>query len=134
MQAANSSSWFTIFAKWVAHLMGRPLTFIWAVLVIVVWAATGPLFHYSDTWQLIINTSTTIVTFLMVFVIQNTQNRDSEAIQVKLDELIKTNQEANNMLLNLEELNEDDIEKIRATYEELAEQSRQKSKQTDSES
>ena len=134
MQAANSSSWFTIFAKWVAHLMGRPLTFIWAVLVIVIWAATGPLFHYSDTWQLIINTSTTIVTFLMVFVIQNTQNRDSEAIQVKLDELIKTNQEANNMLLNLEELNEDDIEKIRATYEELAEQSRQKSKQTDSES
>ncbi len=134
MQAANSSSWFTIFAKWVAHLMGRPLTFIWAVPVIVVWAATGPLFHYSDTWQLIINTSTTIVTFLMVFVIQNTQNRDSEAIQVKLDELIKTNQEANNMLLNLEELNEDDIEKIRATYEELAEQSRQKSKQTDSES
>ena len=134
MQAANSSFWFTHLAKWIAHLMGRPLTFIWAVLVIVVWAATGPLFHYSDTWQLIINTSTTIVTFLMVFVIQNTQNRDSEAIQVKLDELIKTNQEANNMLLNLEELNEDDIEKIRATYEELAEQSRQKSKQTDSES
>ena len=77
MQAANSSSWFTHLAKWVAHLMGRPLTFIWAVPVIVVWAATGPLFHYSDTWQLIINTSTTIVTFLMVFMIVMAASVDS---------------------------------------------------------
>lgn len=84
----NSTSWFTRFAKGTAHLSGRPLTFGLAVLVILAWSLTGPLFQYSDTWQLVINTGTTVITFLMVFLIQNTQNRDSEALQVKIDELL----------------------------------------------
>jgi low affinity Fe/Cu permease len=95
-----------------------------ACLVIVVWALTGPLFHFSDTWQLVINTSTTIVTFLMVFLIQATQNRDSEAIQVKLDEIIRSTVGAHNALLNLEELEEAELEKIYQSYEQLAEKAR----------
>jgi low affinity Fe/Cu permease len=95
-----------------------------AVSVIVIWAATGPLFGFSDTWQLIINTSTTIITFLMVFLIQNTQIRDSEAIQIKLDEMIRVIHGANNTLLDLEELDEDELDKIRRKYELLAEKAR----------
>jgi len=95
-----------------------------ACLVILVWALTGPLFHFSDTWQLVINTSTTIVTFLMVFLIQATQNRDSEAIQVKLDEIIRSTVGAHNALLNLEELEEAELEKIYQSYEKLAEKAR----------
>jgi low affinity Fe/Cu permease len=119
-----SSSAFARFAKWTAHAAGNPLTFLGATLVIVVWALSGPLFGFSDTWQLVINTSTTIVTFLMVFLIQNTQNRDSAAVQLKLDELICAVAEAHNSLLDLEELDEQHLEKMRERYEALARQAR----------
>jgi low affinity Fe/Cu permease len=119
------SSQFTRFAKWTARTTGHPVAFIAAVLIIVVWAVTGPLFGFSDTWQLVINTGTTIVTFLMVFLIQNTQNRDSEAMQLKLDELIRAVNGAHNGLLDLEELTEEDLERIKARYEVLARKSRE---------
>src|SRR4029077_3602102 len=118
------SHWFTQFAKWSARVSGRPATFGLAVVVIVVWAITGPLFGYSDTWQLVINTGTTIITFLMVFLIQNTQNRDTGAIQVKLDELIRAIEGAHNALLDLEELEDRDIDRIRADYTNLAARAR----------
>ena len=117
-------SLFTQFAKAASRLSGRPLTFGLAVLVILAWALTGPLFHYSDTWQLVINTSTTIITFLMVFLIQNTQNRDTEALQVKLDELIRAVDSAQNTLLDLEELEDDELDRIRETYRALARDAR----------
>ena len=104
--------------------MGHSLAFLLAVIVIVGWAVTGPFFGFSDTWQLVINTSTTIVTFLMVFLIQNTQNRDSTAVQLKLDELIRAIAGAHNSLLDLEELEEQDLERLRAVYEELARRAR----------
>ena len=116
----TKTSWFSKLAKSVADWAGRPVTFAVALGLIVLWAACGPVFGYSDTWQLIINTSTTIITFLMVFVIQNSQNRDGEAVQVKLDELINAIERANNSLLDLEELDVDEIEKIRANYRALA--------------
>lgn len=119
-------SWFTRFAKRVALLAGKPATFMLAVIIIVVWGVTGPIFHYSDTWQLVINTGTTIVTFLMVFLIQNTQNRDSEALHIKLDELIKGLQSTNNAMLDLEELDEEQLEEIRQRYVALAEQARRR--------
>jgi low affinity Fe/Cu permease len=106
-------------------MSGRPLAFLTAAAVVVIWAATGPVFHFSDTWQLVINTSTTIVTFLMVFLIQNTQNRDSEAIQVKLDELIRATSGSHNALLDLEELEDEELERIRTVYGDLAERARQ---------
>lgn len=112
--------WYSNFTKATARLSGRSLTFTFAVLIIVVWIATGPFFHYSDTWQLVINTATTIITFLMVFVIQNTQNRDTGAIQVKLDELIRATQGAHNVLLDLEELEEEQINYFREQYKEHA--------------
>jgi low affinity Fe/Cu permease len=115
---------FTHFAKWTAHITGRPAVFCLAVLTVLVWGVSGPFFGFSDTWQLVINTGTTIVTFLMVFLIQNTQNRDSEAVQLKLDELICAAKEARNSFLDLEELSEDELEKIRKTYLELAEKAR----------
>jgi len=124
MKPTKSRSRFTRFAKWTARMTGRPAAFVVAVAVIVVWAVTGPLFGYSDTWQLTINTGTTIVTFLMVFLIQNTQNRDSEAIQVKLDELIRAVEGAHNALLDLEELEDEDLDRIRTGYERLAEAAR----------
>lgn len=124
MRPTKSKSWFTHFAKWTARMTGRPATFTCALAVILVWAVTGPLFKFSDTWQLVINTGTTIVTFLMVFLIQNTQNRDSEAMQVKLDELIRAMTGAHNALLDLEELEERDLDRIRANYEKLAERAR----------
>ena len=105
---------FADIATTIAHESGRPITFVGALLVIAAWAVTGPVFHYSDTWQLIINTSTTIITFLMVFVIQNTQNRDGAAIQAKLDELIRVSA-ARNTLIGIETLTQDEIEEIRAT-------------------
>lgn len=115
------------FAKKVAHICGKPRTFSLAVAVavIVVWILTGPLFAFSDTWQLVINTGTTIVTFLMVFLIQNTQNRDTEAIQLKLDELIRATQGAHNALLDLEELEEDNLDAFKRKYQALAEMARQ---------
>ena len=100
------------------------MAFILAAATIVVWAVTGPLFGFSDTWQLVINTGTTIITFLMVFLIQNTQNRDSEAIQIKLDELIRATKGAHTALLDLEELEDDELVRIRQLYEEIAETSR----------
>lgn len=124
MFPVKSTSLFTRFAQQTSRLTGRPLTFALAAAVIVIWGVSGPIFQYSDTWQLVINTDTTIVTFLMVFLIQNTQNRDSAAIQVKLDELIRVNDRAHNALLNLEELEEKDLERIRSNYTKLAEQAR----------
>ena len=111
-------------AKWASRATGRPLGFVLALLVVLAWIVTGPLFGFSDTWQLVINTGTTIVTFLMVFLIQNTQNRDTEAVQVKLDELIRATRGAHNALLNLEELEDRDIERIRVRYQRLAEEAR----------
>lgn len=101
--------------------MGHPVAFLAALCVIVLWSLTGPLVGFSDTWQLVINTGTTIVTFLMVFLIQNTQNRDTAAIQLKLDELIRVIEKADNSLLDLEEMEEKDLDRIRSGYEELAE-------------
>jgi low affinity Fe/Cu permease len=120
-----SSSPFSRFAKWTARTTGHPAAFMIAALIILVWGVTGPIFEFSDTWQLIINTGTTIVTFLMVFLIQNTQNRDSHAVQLKLDELIRAVRGAHNALLDLEELEEADLERFRERYEELARTARE---------
>jgi low affinity Fe/Cu permease len=119
------SSPFNKLAKAVARATGHPAAFLIAVAVVVLWLVTGPIFGFSDTWQLVINTGTTIVTFLMVFLIQNTQNRDSTAMQLKLDELIRAIHGAHNALLDLEELAEGDLEKIRADYEGLARNARE---------
>jgi low affinity Fe/Cu permease len=115
----NSAS-YTRLARAAAHFCGRPGIFVFAVAIIAVWIVTGPLFGFSDTWQLVINTGTTIITFLMVFLIQNTQNRDTEAIQVKLDELIRATAGAHNVLLDLEELEEETLEAFRMKYQALA--------------
>ncbi|HOZ65167.1 MAG TPA: low affinity iron permease family protein [Burkholderiaceae bacterium] len=113
-------AWYSRFAKTASHFCGRPRVFAIAVGIILVWIITGPLFDFSDTWQLVINTGTTIITFLMVFLIQNTQNRDTEAIQVKLDELIRATKGAHNALLDLEELEEENLDAFRAKYRVLA--------------
>ena len=114
------SEQFDKVAQWTAAHAGRASTFCLALAVIVVWAVSGPVFGFSDTWQLIINTGTTIVTFLMVFLIQNTQNRDTEALQLKLDELIRAHEGARNRLLKLEDLTEEEMAHIRRTFMELA--------------
>jgi low affinity Fe/Cu permease len=124
MKVTKSTSWFTRLAKWTSHVSGSPPAFALAIGIVLIWALTGPLFGYSDTWQLVINTGTTIVTFLMVFLIQNTQNRDSQAIQVKLDELIRCTSGAHNALLNLEELEEKELLNICAEYKKIAERAR----------
>ena len=124
MRRPDSTAWFTQLAKATSRATGRPLSFLLACAVIAAWLVTGPLFGFSDTWQLAINTGTTIVTFLMVFLIQNTQNRDAEAIQIKLDELLRATHGAHNALLDLEELEERDLDQIRATYVELARRAR----------
>lgn len=120
----SKPSWYSNFAKVASRFCGRPKVFATAVGIIVVWAITGPLFGFSDTWQLVINTGTTIITFLMVFLIQNTQNRDTEAMQVKLDELIRATHGAHNALLDLEELEEDELDACRQKYEALATKAR----------
>jgi low affinity Fe/Cu permease len=117
---ADKNLWFVRFAQWVSHITGRPVTFAVAVSIIVVWGFLGPVFGYSDTWQLVINTATTIITFLMVFVIQNTQNRDTASIHIKVDELIRVTKNARNVLLDLEELDDTTLEKLRNDYERLA--------------
>ena len=121
----QSQSWFTRLAKRTSWAVGRPAAFGSAAVLVVAWALTGPLFKFSDTWQLVINTGTTIATFLMVFLIQNTQNRDAEAIQIKLDELIRVTQGAHIALLDLEELEDSELARVRANYEELATKARE---------
>ncbi len=116
----SNSVWYSRFAKTAAHFCGRPRVFVIAVGIIAVWIITGPIFGFSDTWQLVINTGTTIITFLMVFLIQNTQYRDTEAIQVKLDELIRATKGAHNVLLDLEELEEENLDAFRTKYQAIA--------------
>ena len=111
---------FARFARWVERQVGRSSTFVLAIAVVLLWAVSGPLFGWSDTWQLVINTGTTIVTFLMVFVIQNTQSRDTQAMQLKLDELIRVNEMARNSLINLEEMSDIDVERMKAAFAALA--------------
>jgi low affinity Fe/Cu permease len=114
------SDLFSQAAHWTGKQCGRASVFMAALALIIAWGVTGPFFHYSDTWQLIINTSTTIVTFLMVFLLQNTQNRDTAAIQLKLDELIRANQDARNGMLCLEDLSEDELKKVKVTFASMA--------------
>jgi low affinity Fe/Cu permease len=111
--------WFRQFAQATAELVGRSKAFFLAATIVVVWACTGPIFHFSDTWQLVINTGTTIVTFLMVFLIQNTQNRDSHAVHLKLDELIRANKNARNALLGLEAMSDEDLAQLQLEFEQL---------------
>ncbi len=115
---------FAALSKWAASKMGHPTTFTLAVAIILLWLVTGPAFDYSNTWQLMINTGTTIITFLMVFLIQNTQNRDSAAMQIKLDELIRADKDAHTVLLDLEELTEQELLELKAKYEDLAREAR----------
>ncbi|SAL51460.1 Low affinity iron permease [Caballeronia cordobensis] len=118
------TSWFLAFSNSLARLAGRSWTFVTAAGLVVIWGASGPLFHFSDTWQLVINTSTTIVTFLMVFLIQNTQNRDTAAMQIKLDEIIRAIDTAHNALLDLEQLDQKELAHFRKHYERLAQEAR----------
>jgi low affinity Fe/Cu permease len=121
-QTQKQKGGFHQFARSSARWTGRPLAFGVAVLTILAWGITGPMFHFSDTWQLVINTSTTIVTFLMVFLIQNTQNRDSEAVQLKLDELLRATPGAHTALLDIEELSDEELDNIKACYATVAKQ------------
>jgi low affinity Fe/Cu permease len=120
----KSGPWFTRFARWTACNAGRPSAFLVAVAIIIAWAVTGPMFGYSDTWQLVINTGTTIVTFLMVFLIQNTQNRDSQAIHVKLDELIRAKKGARNSLLDLDDLSDEELARLKKSFDKLGHKAR----------
>ncbi len=126
---SRTTSLFARFSKNISRTSGRPMAFMIALGVVVAWAVTGPLFGFSDTWQLVINTGTTVVTFLMVFLIQATQNRDTEALQVKIDELIRATEGAHNALLDLEELDEIELDRIRGAYERLAADARKARKQ-----
>jgi low affinity Fe/Cu permease len=120
------AGWYSQFTREASRISGRPIVFALACGTIVLWGATGPLFGYSDTWQLLINTFTTLVTFLMVFLIQSSQNRDTEAIQVKLDELIRATKNAHNAIIDLEQMDEDDLREVRDRYEKLAKAARAK--------
>ncbi len=123
----RKAGWFTRMAKAASRFTGRPLCFALAAGTVLAWSITGPLFGFSNTWQLVINTGTTIITFLMVFLIQNTQNRDTQALQIKLDELIRATQGAHNVLLDLEELEEEELQEFQDRYEALAEKARNSS-------
>jgi low affinity Fe/Cu permease len=125
---AEKSSVYTRTARWIAQLSGRPMTFLLACGLILVWLITGPIFAFSDTWQLVINTGTTIITFLMVFLIQATQNRDQMALQLKLDELIRAVDGAHNAMLDLEELTEEEIEIVHHHYTRLADLARRQAR------
>jgi low affinity Fe/Cu permease len=116
---ARMHSWFRRFAHATAEMVGRAQTFFAALVLVAVWGATGPVFHFSDTWQLVINTGTTIVTFLMVFLIQNTQNRDAHAMHLKLDELIRANKNARNALLGLEAMSDEELARLQTEFEVL---------------
>ena len=116
----SRNEWFDAFARKASLLCGKPVVFMGAVAIVLLWAVTGPLFNFSDTWQLVINTGTTIVTFLMVFLIQNTQNRDAMAVQIKLAELIIAVKGAQNRLANAEDLSEEDLEKLHEDYRQKA--------------
>jgi low affinity Fe/Cu permease len=115
----RADEWFRRFSSSTAEVVGRSHAFILAVAIIGVWAMTGPVFHFSDTWQLVINTGTTIITFLMVFLIQNTQNRDAHAIHLKLDELIRANKHARHALLALESMSDDQLRSLQGEFEKL---------------
>lgn len=130
----SDRSFFTRLSQSIAHWTGKPQTFIGAAALIVLWALSGPFFGYNDTWQLVVNTSTTIVTFLMVFIIQNSQNRDTAAMQIKLDELICRLEGAREELLDLEELDEDKLEAIRDEFEQMAAKARKLTRSTKGES
>ena len=122
--AQAKSSFFLRFANWASRKTGSSYAFLLAVTVVLVWGISGPVFHFSDTWQLVINTGTTIVTFLMVFLIQNSQNRDGMAVQIKLDELIRSMEGAHNMLLDLEKLDDEKLDQHFERYRKLAEEAR----------
>src|SRR5688572_16178757 len=128
MKPTRSTTRFTRFSKAASRATGRPAVFALAILLVAGWGISGFIFDFSNTWQLVINTFTTVVTFLMVFLIQSTQNRDSEAMQVKLDELIRTTKGAKNELLDLEELEEDELDRIRLSYERMAERAREEAR------
>jgi len=112
---------FDRFAQWLANHSGRPVTFAVALLLIIAWGVSGPLFDFNDTWQLVINTSTTIITFLMVFLIQNTQNRDNDELHIKIDELLRTTQRAHKALLDLEDMGPAELHALRKQYQQLGE-------------
>lgn len=124
MGKTKNPSVFSHAARWFAKYSGRPVVFFGAVSLVVVWAAVGPIFGFSDTWQLVINTGTTIITFLMVFMIQNTQNRDTEAMQIKLDEIIRSIAEAHDDVIDLEDRDEEELDQIRKEYTDLANRER----------
>jgi low affinity Fe/Cu permease len=111
--------WFSRFASSTAQMVGQPYMFLFAVVVLVVWAASGPFFHFSDTWQLIINTGTTIITFLVVFLIQNTQNRDAKALHLKLDELIRSHHPASDDLIDIQKLSDEELDELEQRYEKI---------------
>jgi low affinity Fe/Cu permease len=124
-QVGHGRNWFSRFSRTASRYTGRPVGFALALVVVLLWLASGPLFGFSDTWQLVINTGTTIVTFLMVFLIQSSQNRDTEALQIKLDELIRATKGAHNAVLDLEELDEETLDRVRARYSALARRARE---------
>lgn len=121
-QAKGVSFWFSRFASGTAQVVGHPMVFFAAVVLLLVWALSGPYFHYSDTWQLIINTSTTIVTFLVVFLIQNTQNRDAKALHLKLDELIRSHHPANDDLIDIQKLSDEELDALEERYRKIREE------------
>jgi low affinity Fe/Cu permease len=118
-KSGGMNLWFSRFASSTAQLVGHPYMFLAAVVVLVIWAASGPFFHYSDTWQLIINTGTTIITFLVVFLIQNTQNRDAKALHLKLDELIRSHHPANDDLIDIQKLSDEELDDLEKRYEKI---------------
>jgi low affinity Fe/Cu permease len=126
MQGINGRIRFSHVARWAAHVAGHPLAFVAAAGAVLFWGLTGPLFGFSDTWQLVINTATTIITFLMVFLLQNSQNRDTAAMQLKLDELVRAIKAAQNTVLNLEDLDDDELEALLKKYRQLAVNAREK--------
>ncbi len=123
-QASTISLWFSRLASRTAQIVGHPYMFLFAVVILVVWAASGPFFHFSDTWQLIINTGTTIITFLVVFLIQNTQNRDAKALHLKLDELIRSHQPARNDMIDIEKLSDEELDELEKRYAAICQENK----------